>query len=318
MTLEAITKWKSAFMVKGDYTFEEIRQLCGQKDRYIQLYHLLEYERVDDRLRVFREITKKHCIPGDISKEELEQLGEHLSEKTVSFWMQNEFGKIENLDAESCVRILAHKKELERFLPDVHSQQQISCLLRNLNHLEQLKCMDEFKRNILEKDSAWLEIRELFALEDDFIEEHKERILKFLYQNGAGILSAFCHGNENCKESARRLFIAEAMGQFQRVKYDKDDLAKEIDYPVTDSQKRLWIENETLTAGDGFAAWEEDRLLPVMQIGEIPTSTCLSYHSGAQKECLLSCFDANKKGKRFKRWRLVNLTKLCYTEIIIY
>lgn len=22
--------------------------------------------------------------------------------------------------------------------------------------------------------------------------------------------------------------------------------------------------------------------------------------------------------KRFKRWRLVNLTKLCYTEIIIY
>lgn len=23
-------------------------------------------------------------------------------------------------------------------------------------------------------------------------------------------------------------------------------------------------------------------------------------------------------GKRFKRWRLVNLTKLCYTEIIIY
>lgn len=23
-------------------------------------------------------------------------------------------------------------------------------------------------------------------------------------------------------------------------------------------------------------------------------------------------------GKRFKRWRLVKLTKLCYTEIIIY
>ena len=24
------------------------------------------------------------------------------------------------------------------------------------------------------------------------------------------------------------------------------------------------------------------------------------------------------EGKRFKRWRLVKLTKLCYTEIIIY
>lgn len=295
MTLEAFTKWKSAFMEKEDYTFEEIRQLCGQKDRYIQLYHLLEYERVDDRLRVFREITKKQCIPGDISKEELQTLGKYLSKKTLSSWMQNEFCRIKNLNAETCIRILAHKEELERFLPDIDSQHQISCILRNRDHLGEFQHMDGFKRNILEKDSAWLEIRKLFALENGFVEEHKERILKFLYQDGAGILSAFCHNNENCKESARRLFIAEAMGQFQRVKYDKDDLAKEIDYPVTDIQKTLWIENETLTAGDGFTAWEEDRLLPVMQIGEIPTTTCLSYDSGAQKECLLSCFDANKK-----------------------
>ena len=30
-------------------------------------------------------------------------------------------------------------------------------------------------------------------------------------------------------------------------------------------------------------------------MGEIPTHTCMSYKDGSHRECLLSCFDANKK-----------------------
>lgn len=44
-----------------------------------------------------------------------------------------------------------------------------------------------------------------------------------------------------------------------------------------------------------FHLWEEDRFLPVMQIGEVPESTCLSYKNGMYKECLLATFDSNKK-----------------------
>ena len=33
----------------------------------------------------------------------------------------------------------------------------------------------------------------------------------------------------------------------------------------------------------------------MLQIGEVPMSTCLSYVNGIYKDCLLSCFDANKK-----------------------
>ena len=40
---------------------------------------------------------------------------------------------------------------------------------------------------------------------------------------------------------------------------------------------------------------EETGLLPVMQIGEIPSYSCLSYRSGLNSDCLLSCFDSNKK-----------------------
>lgn len=37
------------------------------------------------------------------------------------------------------------------------------------------------------------------------------------------------------------------------------------------------------------------RLLPIMQIGEIPTYSCISYRTGSNSHCLLSCFDSNKK-----------------------
>lgn len=40
---------------------------------------------------------------------------------------------------------------------------------------------------------------------------------------------------------------------------------------------------------------EETRLLPIMQIGEIPTYSCISYRTGSNSHCLLSCFDSNKK-----------------------
>ena len=46
---------------------------------------------------------------------------------------------------------------------------------------------------------------------------------------------------------------------------------------------------------DLFLSWEEDRFLPVMQIGELPDKTCLSYKTGMYRKCLLSCFDSNKK-----------------------
>ena len=45
----------------------------------------------------------------------------------------------------------------------------------------------------------------------------------------------------------------------------------------------------------GWEIWEEDSLLPVMQIGEVPLRSCISYRNGPNCDCLLSCFDANKK-----------------------
>ena len=42
-------------------------------------------------------------------------------------------------------------------------------------------------------------------------------------------------------------------------------------------------------------AEEEDDFYHTLQLGELPHSTCLSYRTGSQRECLLAAFDSNKK-----------------------
>lgn len=67
--------------------------------------------------------------------------------------------------------------------------------------------------------------------------------------------------------------------------------------------------------------WEEDGLIPIMKMGEVPEHTCLSYLNGRYKGCLLACHDSNKKalllsydGKIVLR-AAIRLTKSCFAKI---
>jgi hypothetical protein len=84
------------------------------------------------------------------------------------------------------------------------------------------------------------------------------------------------------------------MGAFKELKYYEDDLSREVGIDLPNKVKSNWVKNN-LKKHKNFTVYEEDDFLPIMQIGEIPTHTCLSYKSGAYNECLLACFDACKK-----------------------
>ena len=84
------------------------------------------------------------------------------------------------------------------------------------------------------------------------------------------------------------------MGRFADLKYHQDDLAIELNLPISESQKAVWMENNSLTDST-FQISECDSFYDTIQVGEIPTHTCLSYKNGMHNECLLACFDTNKK-----------------------
>lgn len=146
-----------------------------------------------------------------------------------------------------------------------------------------------------EIDESWMRLNEVLKIDESFLHKNREGLMRFLCNGGAEIFRAFLSGDlEAKKEKTRRLCVAEIAGRFREVKYYKDDLEREIALQVPEDVQQLWMKNMEMKKKQ-MRLWEEDRLLPVMQIGEVIGHTCLSYRDGGYKRCLLSCFDANKK-----------------------
>lgn len=292
--LMGLSNYKRGVMVRSTYTFEELKLLSTSELHYCAFYHELSYERSDMRIQVFRELIKHRCLPEKMEKDELVHLGECLSQKALSVWMQEELRHIRQLRYHTAVRLLAHWQEVKRFVPDLTKENQVLFLLRNKERLKEFSDFQEIKEQICETDHAWKWLKENLCIDEAFIQKHKENIIQFLCEGGAEILFAFCQNEGRKMEEVRRLLLAELMGRFKELKYHGNDLEKEIAYPISSEIQNVWMGNRELSK-NGYHVWEEDRLLPVIQMGEIPESTCLSYRNGGQCECLLSCFDSNKK-----------------------
>lgn len=169
--------------------------------------------------------------------------------------------------------------------------------LNNMTALLEMTDWKQVRKDILTTDADWLDLKEKLAFSDDFVEQNRETVTEFLLQGGAAMVCALygeLDGQELAVEALRRIVQAELMGQFYKLKYFAGDLQREIRYPVSEMQESLWKKNLSLARG-AFLAGEEDDFYHTLQLGELPHSTCLSYRTGSQRECLLAAFDSNKK-----------------------
>lgn len=201
---------------------------------------------------------------------------------------------MENLSWHCAIRILEVWEELERFIPGAKSEQHLLFLLKNRERLKAYPDFESVMKQVTEIDTTWKKLCQQLKIEPSFAEENQKGVRKFLYQGGAEIIGLFLQNSEGEKEKIRRLCLAEIADRFYDVKYHEGDLEHEIALEISKENEVAWREN-LVTKNGNVKLWEEDRLLPVMQIGELVGHTCLSYRDGGYKECLLSAFDANKK-----------------------
>lgn len=150
------------------------------------------------------------------------------------------------------------------------------------------------KGKLVVQDVSWKVLCKEFSFSEEFVQENAKRIEEFILAGGAEIMAIFLKERPTKKEEIRRLVTAELLGKFQELKYPSGDLIREIDFDVPVETENEWKKDLIHTSGN-LVAYEETGLLPVMQIGEIPTHSCISYRTGHNSECLLSCFDSNKK-----------------------
>lgn len=288
------TKKQKEYLNRPSYTFEELEFLLPLDPAYLYFYDLLELKRSDDRLRATRELTSQDYKFSLLHEEKIQKLAKRISQKPVSLWQQQEMGHIRELNFVCVLELLADWELYERFIPEIGNESQAKYLIRNQKIIQKYETLADFQKQMLQEDSAWLWLKKTLPLSGTFIQANEDRIRSFVSSGNAEIVYQFCQGAGNKWESVRRLLSAELMGEFHKLKYYASDLEQEIAYPLTKETEEIWQENLIRTSRAG-KIWEEDRFIPVLQIGEIPIHTCLSYHDGAYKECLLSCFDSNKK-----------------------
>lgn len=276
----------------GEYTFDELKTLYNAPRAYITLYNHLTLDRTDDRLLALRQMLKRELL-RDFDEDQISAVAARLSEKPFPAWKDKEFAHISGVTPVLCARLLASYDKVSRFIPDIHTANEVSFLLRHSNKLDDFADWNSVRSHVEQIDTAWVELRKELQLDDAFVHEHEQEILNFLYQEGASIAMAYMDGISD-EEGYMRIIRALLMGKYTELKYHADDLVKEIGFGVTDQQKAAWMKN--LSEKQGKLALEErDDFFTTMRIGELPLRTCLNYANGAYRECLLACFDSNKK-----------------------
>lgn len=288
--------WHITDLEKGTYTFQEIQALFGLPKAYLSLYTKLQIPRVDDRLVVLRQLSKRSLLKKNLDELEIRSLASRLSQKPLSQWIEHDFPQITGLKAEDAVSLLIAYDEIGRLIPQMKNRSEALLVARNRSHIQEFNSLEDIKREIDNVDLAWGNLRKELQLDADFTRAYQEHILEFLCRNGAEIALTYFHQlhTEGQKEAYKRIVKAVLMGGFETLKYFRDDLCKEIDYPVDEGMKDGWARNLELTRGN-IRIRECDDFYSTMVLGVTPHHTCLSYVDGQYNECLLSSFDTNKK-----------------------
>ena len=280
-------------LVKREHTFEELKLLCTAKEAVIRLYEQLTCK-CDERLLVLRELIKRECVPHSFWEGQIEPLAAALSEKPLSRWIREDFRNIPDLSYGTALWLLVYREQLKGMEKEITMEQQALFLLKDLALVKKCNSLSELKEQLILGDISWRLLKEKLAFSEEFIQENAARIGNFLFVGGAEIMETFLERQPSKIEEIRRLVTAELLGKFDELKYPSGDLMREIDFEVSEEAEKEWKIDRTFTSKN-LVLKEETGLLPVMQIGEIPSYSCLSYRSGLNSDCLLSCFDSNKK-----------------------
>ena len=243
---------------------------------------------------VLRELIKRECVPYSFWKGQIEPLAAALSEKPLSRWIREDFRNIPDLSYGTALWLLVYREQLKGMEKEITMEQQALFLLKDLALVKKCNSLSELKEQLILGDISWRLLKEKLAFSEEFIQENAARIGNFLFVGGAEIMETFLERQPSKIEEIRRLVTAELLGKFDELKYPSGDLMREIDFEVSEEAEKEWKIDRTFTSKN-LVLKEETGLLPVMQIGEIPSYSCLSYRSGLNSDCLLSCFDSNKK-----------------------
>ena len=304
------------------YTFEEIKALYGYPKQYAKLYNMLKQPRIDERIIILRQLTKRNLLLKITEDSHIERLAVKFNQKPFFSWSKQKFNHINGIKPNDTIQLLIHYSEIERFIPQMKTGIDARLVLRNRENIHDYDKISDMKNEMEKIDADWKVLVKAMDLNEQFLRQNQDKVVEFICRNGASIAKTYYNNLSNAdkKEALKRILKALVMGEFYKLKYFSGDLQREIDYPIGKKTEEYWKENTELVNGN-ITIKECDDFFSTILMGTELQRTCLSYIDGAYKECLLSNFDSNKKilnayenGKLVGR-AIIRFTKGRYSDV---
>lgn len=165
-------------------------------------------------------------------------------------------------------------------------------------------------------------LKEILDLEETFYEEYQKEARNFFLGGGADMAVTYFGTTATegkMREKFKWIVKAALCGKLKKLRFRDHDLEAECGIPLSQPLQEIWIADEEMGwNGNSHLICEEDSTFQgIMEMGEKPYPTCMSYKKGQYRECLMAYFDANKKvvyiksDKKVLAKAVIRLTKMC-------
>lgn len=280
---------------KEMYTFQELYTLAGKHPNFQKIYRKLAIPGIDKRLLAIRQLMHKDLKVPSLTDAQCDTLALHISEKLLPEWKE-QFSGIDGIQGWQVVKLVSLMDgDLTGIIRDARDITDVNIILNNATSRELVSSgLKAFRRDFMQKDrdSCWL--LGMMSIPEADLVFCRENILSFCTSGYASIVRKYYDHNTDEQIQENVLLIAKAamLGRMDRLKYER--FWQELQYQAPEKMVETWkaplsMENR------GLHVAEYDDFFHCMSIGVLTGHTCMSYEDGVYSECLLSCFDGNKK-----------------------
>lgn len=199
--------------------------------------------------------------------------GRDLTENTVSYL---------------CTEHCKTSNNLESVLQTAKTETEILFVLENPALC--ITGLKEGMKQFLNQDETVLEVKKQLDLPDEFYRINKDTVWKFFLSGNGKYVRAYMHSS--VREAFKVVVKAAMCDCLDELRYT--DLDKECCMTIRDRMYDHWVHNNAVTIS-GYKVYEDTSFQGIMNLGAVPTRTCMNYVDGLYRQCLLAYFDGNKK-----------------------
>lgn len=280
------------FQKNAPYTYQEVQAfncICSSETGYYQrlniFFTLLGRLRSEEACRRICQFSKRY--ENTLTAREAENVIVRLSQGDLPS-MSRKLLSIP-VSSETAAKVMTTSTDLEPILRLATTETEVLFAIENpglcKNGLEEgMKCF-------LDKDDTVQKVKEELGLPDEFYREHEDTVWKFLASGNGSYVHSYM--NVSSVRDAFKVVVKAAMcDQLNELRYT--DLDKECCMDISDRMYEHWTQDDVQTI-DGYQIYEDTTFRGIMNLGAVPTRTCMNYANGMYRQCLLAYFDGNKK-----------------------